>query len=151
MYSVHGNVMLLLFPCCLYNIRKNHTTTTDVKPCKCREKGTNQSSLSFSASKLQMQWRSIELGTVWKTLSSKLLHRSLILLITFWPHLLPSNVASPPPLQKIISTHFAQTSALFRGGEVPVLLIIIQRPLFTPLYSHIPLAKTPKEIHKKSE
>ena len=22
MYSVHGNVVLLLFPCCLYNIRK---------------------------------------------------------------------------------------------------------------------------------
>ena len=33
MYSEHVNVMLLFFQCCLYNIKKNHTTTTDVKPC----------------------------------------------------------------------------------------------------------------------
>lgn len=119
-------------------------------PVSAGRRGQTRVVWHFQHQSYKMQWRSKELGTVWKTLSSKLLHRSLILLITFWPHLLPAML-HPPPLQKIISTHFAQTSALFRGGEVPVLLIIIQRP--KPFSPHcrvtFPWQKRPKKYTKK--
>ena len=97
-----------------------------------------------------------------KTLPSKLLNRTLLLMITFWPHLdsflypplLTSNVAPPPPPPKK-RTHVHSICSNFsivwggRGrGRLPVLLIIKGSNTFDPHCSvKLPWAKMPKEVY----
>ena len=151
MYSVHGNVCCYSFHAAYTTFEKTIRQLLMSSPVSAGRRGQTRVVWHFQHQSYKCNGGQKNLGQFEKLFQVNYKHRSLILLITFWPHLLPSNVASPPPSRKIIFTHFAQTSALFRGGEVPVLLIIIQRP--KPFSPHcrvtFPWQKRPKKYTKK--
>ena len=82
-----------------------------------------------------IQWRTVELGTVWKSPSKQLLHRTLLLRTIFCsalgssrrPPTSPNNVVVKKAL--IIFTHFAPNSTLFvvEGKWSLVLVISLER------------------------
>ena len=78
----------------------------------------------------RLQWRTKELGTVWKSPSKQLLRRTL-LLRTIFRSALGSSRRSPTSSSNVVAkkalilTHFAQNSTLFSvGGEGALVLVI---------------------------